>query len=147
MDFFLWRHANAAAGASDFERELSPLGHQQAGKAAEWLRQHAPAGLRIFVSPAVRARQTVAHFCDDENNIQLCTPLYENSSPNEILTMLGWPDISSPVLIVGHQPMMGILAGRLLADTPCPASFRTGALWWLRFEKGGQNQLMNVLEP
>ena len=151
MELFLWRHADALSGATDFERELSPLGHQQAGKAAEWLREHAGPSLsnmRILVSPAVRTRQTVSHFCKAEDKIQLCQPLYDNASPNEILEILGWPDITLPTLIVGHQPQVGLLADCLLTGTPHPESFRKGALWWLRIE-GGQNkaQLVHVMEP
>jgi len=150
MELFLWRHADALPGTSDFERELSPLGHQQAGKAAEWLRGKTGglAGLRILVSPAVRTRQTAAHFCEDENKIQLCLPLYENAPSNEILVILGWPDITLPALIVGHQPQIGLLADQLLADTPHPASFRKCALWWLRLEPGQDSaQLVNMVEP
>ena len=152
IELFLWRHADALPGASDFERELSPLGHLQAGKAVEWLRGHmGPAvlsNMRILASPAVRTRQTAAHFCEIEDKIQLCQQLYDNAPPNEILDILGWPNITLPILIVGHQPQIGILAGYLLNGTPCPESFRKGALWWLRIE-GGQNkaQLMHVMEP
>ena len=148
MELFLWRHADALSGIRDFERELSPLGHKQAIKVAQWFREHAPADLRILVSPAVRTRQTVAHFCENENDIQLCLPLYENASSNEILAILGWPDITLPTLIVGHQPQIGMLADRLLSDTSHPASFRTSALWWLRLEPGQKNaQLVHVMEP
>ena len=152
MELFLWRHADALPGANDFERKLSPLGHQQAGKAAEWLREHAGplglANLRLLVSPAVRTRQTVAYFRKDERDIQFCMALYENASPNEILTILGWPDITLPALIVGHEPTLGILADRLLAITPHPVSFRTGALWWLRLTPGQNSaQIVHVLEP
>jgi len=157
MELFLWRHADALPGTPDFERALSPFGHQQAGKAAKWFREHAapvfdplagPAGLRILVSPALRTRQTVAHFCEDENKIQLCLPLYENASPNKILTILGWPDITLPALVVGHQPQIGLLADYLLNDTPHPVSFRKCALWWLRLEPGQDSaQLVDVVEP
>ena len=151
MDVFLWRHADTLTGVSDFERELSPVGHQKARKTAEWFREHVPAfasmtGLRILVSPALRTRQTVAHFCEDENVLELCPPLYENSSPAEILAIIGWPSITLPTLVVGHQPMMGMLADRLLAGTPHPPSFRTGAFWWLQLEPG-KNQLVQVFEP
>jgi len=166
MDLFLWRHADALPGTPDFERALSPFGHQQASKVAEWFRKQAgPAGLadlRLLVSPAVRTRQTVAHFCEDENKIQLCMPLYENATPKEILEILGWPDITAPALIVGHQPQIGILADFLLAGIPHPESyqrgtsahsglgggFRKSALWWLRFEPGQNSaQLVHVMEP
>ena len=157
MELFLWRHADALSGAPDLDRELSPLGHQQASQAAEWFRKHAaprlgpeanPAELRILVSPSVRTRQTAAHFCQDENNIQLCMPLYENASPREILDILGWPDITLPALIVGHQPQIGIFADYLLPGTPHPESFRKGALWWLRLEPGQKSaQLVDLMEP
>jgi phosphohistidine phosphatase len=148
MELFLWRHADALPGSADFERELSPLGHEQARMVAEWFREHAPADLRILVSPAVRTRQTVAHFWKVENDLQLCPPLYENASPHEILSILGWPDMTAPTLIVGHQPQIGMLADHLLADTPHPDYFHKGALWRLRFE-GKQNsaQLVHVMEP
>ena len=166
MELFLWRHADALPGiSSDFDRELSPRGHQQAGKAAEWLREHVrPAGIsdmRILVSPAIRTRQTVAHFCKEEDKIQLCRPLYDNASPKEILDILGWPDTILPTLIVGHQPQIGMLADRLLARIPhpegnldpwsrrkVPESFRKGALWWLRIESGqNKTQLVDLIEP
>ena len=148
MELFLWRHADTLSGMHDFERELSPHGHQQAGKAAEWLRGQAPAGMRILVSPAIRTRQTVAHFCKEENNIQLCQPLYENASPEEILDILGWPLTTLPALVVGHQPQIGMLADCLLVDIPHPEYFHKGALWWLRIEPGqNKARLLGVVEP
>ena len=151
MDLYLWRHADALSGMSDFDRELSPLGHQQAGKVAEWFREQADpaslASLRILASPSARTRQTAAHFCKDENKIELCMPLYENARPEEILELLGWPDITAPTLVVGHQPQIGLLADLLLADTPHPGSFRKSALWWLRFTPGEKKvKLMGVME-
>jgi len=164
MELFLWRHADALPenlnepegrsfkSTPDFGRELSPLGHQQAGKVAEWFREHVRSttlsNLRILVSPAVRTRQTIAHFCENESDIQLCLPLYENASPNEILDILGWPGITLPTLIVGHQPQLGIFADYLLANTPHPESFHKGALWWLRIEPGqNKARLLGVVEP
>ena len=152
MELFLWRHADALPGIPDFERELSRFGHQQASKAAEWLFEHTETAdlsdMRILVSPAVRTRQTVAHFCKEEDKIQLCQPLYENAPPNEILNILGWPDITLPALIVGHEPQIGIFADCLLIGMPHPESFRKGALWWLRIERGSNKaRLMHVMEP
>ena len=153
MELFLWRHADALPGIlSDFERELSPRGHQQAGMAAKWLSEQIQsadlANMRILVSPAVRTRQTAAHFCKDENNIQLCQALYDNVPPREILDILGWPNITLPALVVGHEPLMGILAGRLLAGAPRPDTFRKSALWHLRIESGkGKAQLVDFVEP
>jgi phosphohistidine phosphatase len=147
MELFLWRHADAIPGSPDFERELSPFGHQQARKVAEWFRKNAPANLRLLVSPTLRTQQTVSYFRKDDSDIQLCPPLYENASSDEILGILGWPDITLPTLIVGHQPQIGLLADHLLLDTPHPESFRAGALWWLRIEPPQNSvQLIHVME-
>jgi len=147
MDLFLWRHADALSGASDFERELSARGHRQAGRAAEWLTEHAPENLRFLVSPAVRTRQTVAHFHQNEDDIEFCMPLYDNRPIREILAILGWPDIKTPTLIVGHQPQIGELADYLLDDVPHPLSFNKCAIWWLRAEAGQNSmKLVQVVE-
>ncbi|MDR2880671.1 MAG: histidine phosphatase family protein [Azoarcus sp.] len=147
MELLLWRHADALPGVPDFERELSPHGHQQARKVAAWLKEHAPADLRFVVSPATRTRQTVAHFRDDEYSIQFCPQLYESTSPKEILTLLDWPNVTRSVLIVGHQPLIGALATHLLSDTSYPGSFRKSALWWLRIEPGQDSaQLVQVVD-
>ncbi|MCL2590320.1 MAG: histidine phosphatase family protein [Betaproteobacteria bacterium] len=147
MELFLWRHADALSGMPDFARELSLRGHQQARKVAAWLSERAPDDLRFLVSPAARTRQTVAYFHDDESDIQFCLPLYESSSPEEILSILGWPNITLSTLVVGHQPLIGTLADRLLAGTPHPGSFRKSALWWLRIEPGQDSvQLVQVVD-
>ena len=147
MEIFLWRHAEALPGANDFERELSPAGHRQARKVAEWFRQRAPEGLRLFVSPATRARQTVAYFHEDERDIQFCLPLYENRAPKEILSIIGWPDMEAPTLIVGHQPQIGDIARQLLSGASGVESFRPSALWWLRLDDGQNNcRLVQIVD-
>jgi len=147
MELFLWRHADALQGVPDIARELSPHGHQQARKVAAWLRARAPAGLRFLVSPAARTRQTVAHFHDDEKDFEFCSPLYESTSPEIILTLLGWPNIDQPTLIVGHQPLIGELAVRLLEGASHPGAFRKSALWWLHTEPGQDSaRLVQVVD-
>jgi len=145
MELFLWRHADALPGVPDIARVLSPHGHQQASRVAAWLKERAPADLRLLVSPAARTRQTVAHFHDDESSIQFCPPLYESTSAEEILTILAWPDIAQPTLVVGHQPLIGALAARLLSGASYPSSFRKSALWWLRTEPDSA-QLVQVVD-
>jgi phosphohistidine phosphatase len=147
MELLLWRHADALSGIPDFERELSEHGHEQARRVAVWLSARAPENLRLVVSPATRARQTVAHFCSDESLMEFCAPLYDGAPPENILALLGWPHAASPVLVVGHQPLIGTLAARLLGSTPHPASFRKSALWWLRTRPGRDTaQLVQVVD-
>ena len=147
MELLLWRHADAQSGIPDFERELSAHGHEQARRVAAWLEERAPENLRLVVSPATRARQTVAHFRNDESLMQFCAPLYDGAPPEDILALLGWPHAASPALVVGHQPLIGTLAARLLGSTPHPASFRKSALWWLRADPGRNVvQLVQVVD-
>jgi phosphohistidine phosphatase len=132
MELLLWRHADALPGLPDLKRELSAHGRKQARRVASWLIERAPENLRLVVSPATRARQTVSYFCSDEDRMQFCAPLYNGAQPEDILTLLDWPRTSSPALVVGHQPLIGALASWLLGGEPHPSSFRKSALWWLR---------------
>lgn len=147
MALFLWRHADALPSAPDFTRELSPKGNEQARKVAAWLSAHAPEELRLLVSPATRARQTAACFHDDESDIQFCPQLYDSNSPDEILNIIGWPDMPLSTLVVGHQPLIGALAARLLDGLPHPETFRKSALWWLHVEPGQERaRLIEVVD-
>lgn len=147
MELLLWRHADALQGTPDIARKLSARGHRQAREVAAWLGEHAPADLRLVVSPAVRASQTVSYFCADENAMRFCAPLFQGTAPEEILRFVGWPDASSPVLVVGHQPLLGEIAAHLLGDVPFPASFGKGALWYLHGEPGRDTaRLVHVVE-
>ena len=58
MDLILWRHCEAEPGEPDLGRRLTPKGHKQAERMAEWLERHLPDSSRILVSPADRAQQT-----------------------------------------------------------------------------------------
>jgi len=147
MELLLWRHADALQGAPDIERALSARGHRQAREVAAWLGEHAPVDLCLVVSPAVRTRQTVSYFCANEDAMRFCAPLFQGAAPEDILRFVGWPEASSPVLVVGHQPLLGEIAARLLGDTSFPASFRKGALWWLHGEPGQNTaRLVHVVE-
>ena len=42
-----------------------------------------------------------------------------------------WPDSTEPVLVVGHQPTLGIVAARLMTGADQAWSVRKGAVWWL----------------
>ena len=44
-----------------------------------------------------------------------------------------WPDGAEPVLVVGHQPTLGLVAAHLLAEVPQAWSVKKGSVWWLRY--------------
>ena len=58
-----------------------------------------------------------------------------------------WPDSREPVLIVGHQPTLGVVAARLLSETDAPWSLRKGSVWWLsnRARESGAGVLLKAV--
>jgi phosphohistidine phosphatase len=128
MELLLWRHAEALEGSPDSARALSPRGEQQARRVAAWLNVHAPENLRLLVSPAVRTRQTAGFF---RQEAEVCEALSIGAKLADILSVLKHQDADTPLLLVGHQPLLGKIAARLAHDAPFPDAFKKGALWWL----------------
>lgn len=140
MDLILWRHAQAVTlptmeegGASqdlaaDLARPLTAKGERQAERMAAWLNQRLSAGTRVLVSPAVRTQQTARALGRDFRTVPALDP---RATVDDLLTAARWPRARDPVLIVGHQPVLGQLAARLMAGQDLPWSIRKGAVWWL----------------
>jgi phosphohistidine phosphatase len=49
-----------------------------------------------------------------------------------LLKAARWPESQDPVLVIGHQPTLGLVAAHLLADVPQEWSIKKGAVWWIR---------------
>lgn len=143
MDLILWRHADAAderPALDDLARPLTPKGHKQARRMAEWLNLHLPSSTRVLVSPAVRARETAAHL---DRKFKTVAELAPDQGVESLLHAARWPDGRESVLVVGHQPQLGLAAGYLLAGAVEPLSLRKGGVWWLRRrERGGSAQVV-----
>lgn len=150
MDLLLWRHAEAhelEAGQTDLERTLTAKGEKQAQRVAKWLDQQLPEGARIYCSPAVRTVQTVAHL---ERKYKIRDALAPGASIADVLASAQWPLARNPVLVVGHQPVLGEVVAQLLGVVGEPVSVRKGSLWWLRSrEREGRQQtsVMSVICP
>jgi phosphohistidine phosphatase len=138
MNLILWRHAEAEIqrpGQDDMERELTAKGRRQARRVAEWLDARLPASARILVSPAARTQQTVEPL---DRRFTTVAALAPGRGVGDLLQAAGWPDSSDTVLVVGHQPTLGIAAARLLCGSDQAWSFKKGAVWWLaRREREG----------
>ncbi len=140
MNLILWRHAEAEDGCDDMARKLTSRGHKQAQLTARWLNKHAPADLRVLVSPAKRARQTADAL---ERKYDIVPGLAPGASPESILESVGWPQTGASVLVVGHQPTLGAVVGLLLAGVSGPWTVRKSGLWWLaRRERDDDSQVV-----
>lgn len=161
MDLILWRHAEAVDEANedlgiDLARPLTPKGEKQAARMADWLNRFLPDSTRILVSPALRCQQTAQAL---GRKFQTREPLGPLHSAADLLKLARWPDRREPVLVVGHQPTLGMVAALLMAgpeasqaaaqESPVHAtpswSVRKGAVWWLRHrERNGVGEVVLV---
>jgi phosphohistidine phosphatase len=128
MELILWRHAEAEDGFPDLARPLTAKGHKQAEKMAAWLSSRLPPHTHILASPAKRTQQTVAALGMDFSTLDEIAP---GASPQTVLRAAGWPEDTSSVLIVGHQPTLGAVAALVLAELDVSWSVKKGALWWI----------------
>ncbi len=119
MDLILWRHAEAFdpdPGESDMQRALTPKGHKQARRMAEWLTSQLPEGCRILVSPALRTVQTAEALGRKFKIVPEIAP---------------GADAEEPVLVVGHQPTLGQVAALLMSGQPQDWEMKKANAWWL----------------
>jgi phosphohistidine phosphatase len=143
VDLILWRHAEALEMREvqqDLDRALTPKGERQAQRLAGWLNRQLPASTRVLVSPARRAQQTAAAL---ERRFKTVPALAPDATVEALLHAVRWPDAREPVLVVGHQPTLGLAAAYLLSGQPQAWAVRKGAAWWLRGrEREGQLQIV-----
>lgn len=144
MDLILWRHAEAEEareGQDDLDRALTARGEKQAARVAGWLDRVLPEGTRILASPARRCEQTVLAL---GRKYKLKPEIAPGATVEQLLQAAQWPDARQPVLLVGHQPVLGEALAHLLGiSRDCPV--RKGAAWWLRCrERDGDRQTVIV---
>lgn len=160
MDLILWRHAEAeelSEGVDDPARGLTVKGQRNARRMAEWLNRYLPASTRVLVSPALRTQQTADALGRRFKTIEALGP---DGSVEGLLAVSRWPESREPVLVVGHQPTLGLTAAYLMTGPhlasgpgapPVPAwSIRKGGVWWLRHrprEDRGEVLLLAVRTP
>ncbi|MEO8279914.1 MAG: phosphohistidine phosphatase SixA [Ideonella sp.] len=132
MDLILWRHAEAHPqrdGQTDLERALTSKGERQAQRMGEWLNQRLAESTRILVSPALRAQQTARSIGRPFKTVPSVAP---DQGVADLLAAANWPESVEPVLIIGHQPTLGMVAAQLLAGFDQPWAVKKSAFWWLR---------------
>lgn len=141
MDLILWRHAEAEDGFDDERRKLTAKGRRQAAAMAKWLQTHLPKHYVVIASPAVRTTETAAALTSKfvhSNEVGL------GANPDSILRAASWPRSSQPVVVVGHQPTLGMTAAQLMTGKPMQWSVRKGSIVWI-VRKGEENVLRAVV--
>ncbi|MDN7970187.1 histidine phosphatase family protein [Burkholderia multivorans] len=149
MNLILWRHAEAEDyAANDLARQLTARGRKDAQTMARWLRGRLETNSVILASPAARTVQTVEALTDQYRTVDALAP---DASVDDVLAAAGWPDgIAPTVMIVGHQPTLGSVAARLIADSDDSWSIKKGGIVWIASRsRGGDRRaiLRAVLSP
>ena len=131
MDLILWRHAEAedAGRGGDLARALTARGRAQAERMAAWLAPRLPAGARVLASPARRCQETVAALGRPATTVDAIGP---GAGGEAVLAAAGWPGEAGAVVVVGHQPTLGLAAALALGESDSRRSLRKGAVCWLR---------------
>lgn len=142
MDLLLWRHADAfdaRPGQDDLDRALTPKGEQQAARVGAWLREVLPAHARVLVSPARRTQQTAQAL---GRSFDTVPAVVSGASARAVLEAAGWPRAGGTVLVVGHQPTIGLVVSRLLCGVEQYWHVPKASAWWLRAESDEHASLM-----
>ena len=128
MELILWRHAEAEDGYPDDERALTEKGHAQAKKMAAWLKPLLPKDTQILVSPAKRAQQTA-----DALGLPFTTlpEIAPGGSPQDLLKVANWDTSKGSVLIVGHQPTLGVAAAIAMTRKTHFWCVKKASIWWI----------------
>ena len=135
-DLILWRHAEAedvSASGKDADRALTRRGRKDAEKMAKWLDKHLPAGTVVLCSPARRCQETVTALSAlNHAQIKIEDCLSVESNEVRISKTLTNYDSAKALLLVGHQPNLGLLIVKLLGMHQSAGVVKKGAVWWLR---------------
>lgn len=133
----LIRHAAAEPpnpGDSDFDRRLTPQGHEDAQRCAERMAAELPCPDLFVSSPAPRAVATAGHllraFDRPDDQLRTDERLYPGDVPDWIEVVCGLPADCGHVLLCGHNPGISLFAAELLRGSERPVLATAG---WLHF--------------
>lgn len=135
----IWRHADAGDPSSswdaDFARPLSARGRAQASQMARWLTARLPVPVQVLSSQAPRARQTASALASSPKVDARLSPGSTLRAYVEILDE-ALEASSDTIVLVGHQPLAGALAGHLLGAGEARLAVGTAGVWWLTSRDG-----------
>ena len=124
MIIYFLRHADAEdVSGNDFERKLTPKGHDQAARVGNFCDKYSITPEVFLTSPVVRARQT-AEIVGKKTGL---TPVIADwlacgMTPETLIAQLEPLTTKSSVLLVGHEPDLSTAVSYLLG-LPEPVNF------------------------
>jgi polyphosphate kinase len=93
---------------------------------------------RVLSSPARRAQQTARELDRSFRSVDALAP---DGSVAGLLDAARWHDSRVAVLVVGHQPTLGLVAAQLVGGldpaATLPWRIKKGGVWWLRTRGNG----------
>lgn len=119
----LLRHAKSSwddPSLEDFERPLAPRGRRDAPRMGKALRERGPAPDSILSSPATRTRETIEAVGKAAGLgvlPEFRDTIYAASSAELMKVIRSIPDTSTHAMLVGHNPGLEDLVGRLTDTT------------------------------
>jgi phosphohistidine phosphatase SixA len=143
VNVFIMRHGEAEASAdSDVKRELTPQGREDIAQMATDYESALSRVDAIWASPYIRTQQTAQLLSQHLSKPIITQPfLPPNGNPIDTLAALE-NHRNETVLIVSHQPLIGILVDGLAGLEPGRYRMGTGALACLAtkvYANGGCN--------
>jgi len=150
QNLLLWRHADAninLTNDNDMARPLSLKGIQQARKMAKWLNNNLPKDTNIICSQALRAEQTAQSLNREYLVLEDLAPEAKLATVMLSINSISRSKSNSQnLLIIGHQPWLGLLAAQLLSlpqklpQNAIEISIKKGAVWWFKRTTTDKNQ-------
>ena len=158
MDCILFRHG-IAADWRDWQREdrsrpLTEEGIEKTEKAVKGLVRLGVTPTQLLSSPYLRTRQTadiVKKTLGFTGDLQMCTELRPDASPEDFLNMLAAFSEDDCVFCVSHEPLLGHTAGAMVLGQPVSGlSFKKAGACCIRFHgkpRSGNGVMHWWLEP
>lgn len=141
-EIIFWRHGQAGWGASDFQRNLTNVGHYQAESVSQWLHDHA-IHFPAYTSQALRAQQTIAYYSKQAKII----PAFNPDLPLKTV-LQGLRSIDhAKIVIVGHLPWIAGIANHLLNEDQFNISFQPCELYHLILTVGKKWEIKDHFLP
>ncbi len=131
----LLRHGKSdwSGSVPDIERPINHRGRHAAGRMAQWLATKGLIPDRMLVSPATRTQETAGLLTQTWGAVDVRTidALYL-AEPGTILDVIQGEGKGGALLVLGHNPGLENVAGRL-ARNDCPATMPTCTAAVLQF--------------